>query len=234
MRTLAIGDIHGCLTALTTLLDFVAAAPDDRIIALGDYVDRGPDSRAVLDLLIALHAEGRLVALRGNHEEMMTEAHTAASKDSRFMWLACGGRETLQSYRVQFPEASDLKEIPDSHWRFLERDCVDYYEAESHFFVHANAYPDLPLAEQPREMLLWEALDVPCVHVSGKTMICGHTRQRDGKPRNCGATICIDTGAHDRQGWLTCLDVDAGLYWQANQEGQRRDGVLSPPHPWDM
>ena len=233
MRILAIGDIHGCLTALTTLLDFVAPTADDRIVALGDYIDRGPDSRAVLDHLIALHAGGRLVALRGNHEEMMTDAHDPDSKNDRFMWLACGGRETLHSYGVQFPEASDLKEIPESHWRFLERDCVDYYETESHFFVHANAYADLPLAEQPREMLLWEALYVPCVHASGKIMICGHTRQRDGKPRNCGATVCIDTGVYDRQGWLTCLDVDTGGYWQANQQGQRREGVLSPPRAWD-
>ena len=80
MRTLAIGDIHGCLTALTTLLDFVAPAADDRLVALGDYVDRGPDSRGVLDLLIALHAGGRLVALRGNHDEMMTEAHAGPTR----------------------------------------------------------------------------------------------------------------------------------------------------------
>ena len=71
MRTLAIGDIHGCLTALKALLDFVAPAPDDRLITLGDYVDRGPDSHGVLDLMIDLHTQGRVIALRGNHEEMM-------------------------------------------------------------------------------------------------------------------------------------------------------------------
>jgi serine/threonine protein phosphatase 1 len=234
MRTLAIGDIHGCLTALTTLLDFVAPEADDRIVALGDYVDRGPDSRAVLDLLITMHACGQLVALRGNHDEMMIEARSAGSKEDCLLWLACGGRETLQSYGVSLSEEFDLTEIPESHWRFLKRDCVDWYETETHFFVHANAYPDVPLAEQPREMLLWEKLYVPCVHVSGKVMICGHTRQLDGRPRNCGTTVCIDTGAYDRQGWLTCLDVDTSQYWQANQQGLRRDGVLSPPRACNL
>ncbi len=90
MRTLAIGDIHGCLNALTNLLDFIAPAPDDQLVTLGDYVDRGPNSRGVLEMLIDLHAKGRLVALRGNHEEMMLESRT--NDDTRAMWQLCGGR----------------------------------------------------------------------------------------------------------------------------------------------
>ena len=57
-------------------------------------------------------------------------------------------------------------------------------------------------------------------------MICGHTRQLDGLPRNLGSTVCIDTGAHAPHGWLTCLDVDSGRFWQTNQQGQRRSGIL--------
>ena len=60
-------------------------------------------------------------------------------------------------------------------------------------------------------------------------MVCGHTRQVDGLPRNWGATVCIDTGAYERQGWLTCLDVATGRYWQANQQGRRRTGFLEDP-----
>jgi serine/threonine protein phosphatase 1 len=232
MRTLAIGDILGCLAALKTLLDYVAPAADDRLVLLGDYVDRGPDSRGVLDLVIGLHARGGVVALRGNHDQMMAEAR-GAPKGDRHMWLACGGRATLQSYGVESPESSDLKEIPESHWTFLESDCLDWYETETHFFVHANAYPDMPLDEQPRYMLLWEKLYVPCRHISGKVMICGHTRQPDGKPLNRGATVCIDTGAYEDDGWLSCLDVGTGQFWQANQRGERRDGMLSPPRSWD-
>jgi serine/threonine protein phosphatase 1 len=233
MRTLAIGDVHGCLTALTALLDCAAPAADDRLIFLGDYVDRGPDSRGVLDLLIRLHAGGRVVALRGNHDEMMTEARTGKPED-RLMWLACGGRETLLSYGVSDPAASDLKDIPEAHWRFLEQDLVDWHETDAHIFVHANAYPDLPLAEQPRYMLLWEKLYEPCFHVSGKVMICGHTKRADGRPRNWGPTVCIDTGIYERDGWLTCLDVATGRYWQADQQGQRRTGRLEEPTDLDF
>jgi serine/threonine protein phosphatase 1 len=223
MRTLAMGDIHGCLTALTTLLDFVAPTPEDRLITLGDYVDRGPDSRGVLDLLMDLHAQGRLVALRGNHEEMMIASRT--SEAMKAMWLTCGGRETMASYGA--PDAASLEVVPPAHWRFLEESCVDWFETERHFFVHANAYPDVPLDEQPGFMLRWESLFEPTLHFSGKIMICGHTRQRDGKPRDLGSAVCIDTGAYDREGWLTCLDGDAGRYWQADQQGRRRQGALA-------
>ena len=221
MRTLAIGDIHGCLTALTTLLDFAALAPEDRLVTLGDYVDRGPDSCGVLDLLIDLYAKGRVVALRGNHEEMMVDSRT--DEVTRSMWLACGGRETLASYGA----SSRLNLVPPAHWLFLEKTCINWFETERHFFVHANAYPDVPFEEQPDFMLLWESLFEPIHHYTGKVMICGHTRQMDGLPRNLGSTVCIDTGAYDRNGWLTCLDVDAGRYWQANQQAQVRQGVLA-------
>jgi serine/threonine protein phosphatase 1 len=224
MRTLAIGDIHGCLTALTTLLDFVAPTPDDRLITLSDYVDRGPDSRGVVDLLIDLHTKGRLIALRGNHEEMIIDSRT--DEATRRMWWAYGGRETLASYGASASDAADFSLVPPAHWHFMEKTCVDWYETERHFFVHANAYPDVPFEEQPGFMLQWESLFEPIRHFSGKTMICGHTRQMNGLPRNLGSTVCIDTGAYDRDGWLTCLDVDAGRYWQANQRGEVRQGVL--------
>ena len=71
MRVLAIGDIHGCSGALDALLSAVAVQPDDTLVTLGDYVDRGPDSRGVLDRLIALCRSRYVVALRGNHDQMM-------------------------------------------------------------------------------------------------------------------------------------------------------------------
>src|SRR5436305_15152730 len=105
MRTLAIGDIHGCSRALDALLAAVAPRPDDQLITLGDYVDRGPDSRGVLDRLLALHATGRLVALRGNHDYMMLQARAGVD---RFMWLAFGGRPTLESYGAESPGSCAL------------------------------------------------------------------------------------------------------------------------------
>src|SRR5437660_180368 len=145
MRVLAIGDIHGCLRALETLLAVVQPRPDDLLITLGDYVDRGPDSYGVLELLLALHETGRLVPLRGNHDEMMLNARRGSG--DRADWLACGGRSTLASY-VERGEPGKLFQVPDRHWEFLEQTCRDSYETDSHFFVHANAYPDVPLADQ--------------------------------------------------------------------------------------
>ena len=225
MRLLAIGDIHGCLRAFNTLLDAVEPQSDDRIVTLGDYVDRGPDSRGVLDRLIALHATGRLVALRGNHDVMMLGAREGRNRG----WQAYGGKETLRSYGIADWKIDDsaelLAKIPERHWRFLDDDCLPYYETDKHIFVHANLYPDLALDEQPEFTLYWEKLDEPCRHVSGKIMICGHTRQKTGLPLDLGTTICIDTGAYE-DGWLTCLDVHTGCIWQANELGKARTGWL--------
>jgi serine/threonine protein phosphatase 1 len=225
MRILAIGDVHGCLRAFTTLLAAVAPRPTDLIVTLGDYVDRGPDSRGVLDELIRLHRTSRLIALRGNHDQMMQEARDR-TVDDRWMWLSCGGRQTLASYGLSSDEDADLDQIPESHWQFLDDVCVDWYETERHFFVHASVHPEVPLADQPTYMLLWEKLYEPVIHVSGKVMVCGHTKQNNGVPLDLGPTVCIDTGAYANNGWLTCLDVLARRYWQANQRGELRTGVL--------
>jgi serine/threonine protein phosphatase 1 len=218
MRTLVIGDIHGCSTALDALLAVVAPQSDDLLITLGDYVDRGPDSRGVLDRHIPLFDAGQLIPLRGNHEQMMVQAR---DHYERRMWLACGGKQTLDSYG-HWASDEEYDRVPDRHWRFLEQDCLDWYETATHIFVHASIYPDYPMADQPAYMLLWEKLDGPVAHHSGKVLICGHTRQFSGEPLDLGCTLCIDTGVYDSQGWLTCLHVETGKYWQANQHGQTR------------
>jgi serine/threonine protein phosphatase 1 len=223
MRILAIGDIHGCHRSLAALLDAVAPQPDDLLVTLGDYVDRGPDSRRVLDDLVALQAGGQLVALRGNHDLMMLEARHHQDVDG--LWLVCGGRQTLLSYGIASADGSDLSEVPEAHWMFLEEDCRDWYETDRHIFVHAGLDPDLAMPDQPHYLLFWEKLGEPLPHVSGKTVVCGHTKQGSGRPRNLGHHVCIDTGAY-AGGWLTCLDVDSGRIWQANEQGQQRTGWL--------
>jgi serine/threonine protein phosphatase 1 len=225
MRVLAVGDIHGCSRALDAVLAAAAPAPDDLLVALGDYVDRGPDTRGVLDRLIPLHAAGRLVPLLGNHDALMLDA-----RENYFAcrgWLNCGGRAALASYGMAEPEQIDLDHIPEAHWRFLERNCLRWYETAAHFFVHANVDPDVPLAEQSDDLLLWEKLAKPVVHISGKVMVCGHTPQRGGRPLDWGRTVCIDTGVYLDGGWLTCLDVASDRYWQANQQGEVREGRLA-------
>jgi serine/threonine protein phosphatase 1 len=225
MRLLAIGDIHGCLKALDTLLGLIDLQPDDLLITLGDYVDRGPDSKGVLDRILGLHAAGNLIPLRGNHDEMMLQARDGWE---RRMWLACGGRNTLQSYNVPDTDAADFDTIPECHWQFLESQCRDYYVTPTHFFVHGNVDPDLDWSDQPTSLLYWEKLyeEDARPHCSGKIMVCGHTRQPSGIPLDLGHAVCIDTGVYDAHGWLTCLDVENDFYWQANQRGEHRIGWL--------
>jgi len=227
MRLLAIGDIHGCATALETLLGFVRPVPGDQMVTLGDYVDRGPDSKGVLDRLIALHVAGQLVPLRGNHEVMMLGAIEGGWDDLRF-WLTCGGVETLESY-VQPGGAPSPEHVPATHWHFLKHTCIDWYETGKCLFVHANLDPELPLHVQPPAQLHWECISPQWhrPHVSGKKMICGHTEQRSGLPLNLGSAVCIDTWAYG-DGWLTCLDVNSSEYWQANELGETRQGRLEP------
>lgn len=184
MRLLAIGDIHGCCNALSTLEKQVPIAPDDLVVTVGDYIDRGPGSSRVLDWLIERDSASRLIPLLGNHELMLLEARSNGECFNN--WIFNGGDATLQSY-VPATERGTLASIPAAHWQFLENDCRSYYETETHFFVHANVYSNYPLADQPDNILYWEHLDnwsVP--HESGKIMICGHTPQRTGIPLNLG------------------------------------------------
>jgi len=213
-RTIAIGDIHGCWDALTTLLDAVEPAAADRLILLGDYVDRGPDSCSVMNRLLELEKACELVPLLGNHELMMMRG--LVDPHERQFWLYYGGQETLASY------GHDLYNIPPDHLEFLGR-CRASFETDTHLFVHANYVPDLPLDRQPEDMLFWTHLHTspPQPHRSGKTAVVGHTPQFSGNVLDLGYLKCIDTFCFGT-GWLTALDVDSGQIWQATQRGDLR------------
>ena len=221
MRTLAIGDIHGCSNALSQLLRQVNPSSADRLVFLGDYVDRGPASRQVIDSLLQLKQVCSPVFLRGNHEVMMLDARNSFSNADG--WRCCGGHETALSYG--FNLAADWTSvIPQKHWSFLQN-TANYFETDSHIFVHACLDPELDLPEQPDWRLFWESFSRIRPHKSGKHVICGHTAQPAGLIQHAGFATCIDTGAVFG-GWLTCLCVQSGTYWQANENGQTRTGAL--------
>lgn len=222
-RTLAIGDIHGCLTALRTLVDFVEPASDDVIITLGDYVDRGPDTRGVLDFMIAMEQSQTLIPLRGNHEIMMLDAREKRSWYEP--WLRYGGAATLHSYAMGNGDGS-FADIPETHIEFLESRLLAYYECDTHFFVHANAAADQVLNKQSDATLYWRRYGDPERHCSNKIMVCGHTIQESGLPRGNANAVCIDTWAYG-DGWLTCLDVNSGTVWQANEAADTRQFALN-------
>jgi serine/threonine protein phosphatase 1 len=221
-RVIAIGDIHGCSTALAALLAAVDPTPDDTIVTLGDYVDRGPDSKGVLEQIIDLAGRCRLVPLLGNHEEMLLNARD--DEESLEFWLDCGGAATIESYGCE----RQLDRIPLEHIRFIE-ECLPYYEIATHFFVHANYEPDRPLAEQDEYTSFWLSLRnvVPPPHESGKIAIVGHTPQADAEVLDLGHLKCIDTGCV-YGGWLTALEVVSGQTWQADRYGALRKNRSQP------
>jgi len=218
-RLIAIGDIHGCLDAFLALLEAISPQPEDRIVTLGDYIDRGPDSRGVIEQLILLAGRCRLIPLLGNHEEMMLLV-----RDGRDWlledWLAFGGAATLASYGCETPEG-----IPKQHVAFLQRCAALYAPEEKWFFVHASYLADLPLDEQPCWALRWQSIRVspPEPHCSGRTAIVGHTSQKDGRILDLGHLKCIDTCCYGDK-WLTALEVQAGRIWQADPRGRLRVG----------
>lgn len=214
-RTIAIGDIHGCSTALAALLAAIDVRPDDTLVPLGDYVDRGIDSKGVLDQLIALGERCRLAPILGNHDEMMWHAKDSRA-DLRF-WLNCGGDAALASYG----DSERLDLVPRDHFRFLQS-CLPYFETETHIFLHANYKPDVPVSKLDHHTIRWLSLQdyiPPKPHCSGKTAIVGHTPQKE--ILDLGYLLCLDTDCC-MGGWLTALDVTSGQVWQVNERGDLR------------
>ena len=204
-------------------MEFVEILDDDTIVTLGDYVDRGPNPRAVLEFVMDLRRSHTLIPLRGNHEIMMLDARE--KKSWLHAWLSYGGNATLASYSPSGGEPGSFVNVPDAHIDFLENELKSYHECESHFFVHANADATLALSEQSDASLYWKRYRDPEPHCSGKIMVCGHTPQEGGLPSSNGHSICIDTFAHG-DGWLSCLDVESGTVWQASEAGDTRSFAL--------
>jgi serine/threonine protein phosphatase 1 len=221
-RTIAVGDIHGCPAALAALLAAIDPDPGDTVVTLGDYIDRGPDSRGVLDRLIALGRRCRLVPLLGNHDELLLDAFT--DQDARRRWLMTGGADTLRSYgwAPGGPRRPLADWFPPAHRAFLAG-CRPYHETPTHLFVHAGYVPELPMGEQPGLVLRWRVTDPAMAepHCSGKVAVVGHTPQHSGEVLDLGFLLCIDTNCA-RGGWLTALDVDTGRVWQADRAGSLR------------
>lgn len=214
-RTIAIGDIHGCSIAFEALIDAINPQRDDTIIPLGDYVDRGIDSKGVLDQLIELCDRCNLVPILGNHDQMMLHARDGRS-DFQF-WLNCGGDAALDSYG----SSGKLDLISRNHIRFLES-CRSYFETDTHIFLHANYKPEVPLDQLDDHTIRWLSLRdyvPPKPHCSGKIAVVGHTPHTE--ILDLGFLICLDTGVW-KSGWLTALDVESGKTWQVNEKGSLR------------
>src|SRR3982750_2385602 len=169
-RLIAVGDIHGCATALDALLAAVDVRAEDTLVTLGDYVDRGAESRGVVERLIRLHESCRAIHLRGNHELMLLQAREG--RENEFLWRQVGGAEALDSYAPP-DRLGRLADIPPAHWQFFAQTCVNWFETDRFLFVHAGVDPKRPLPETREDRLFWERLTDRGPHYSGKTAVCG-------------------------------------------------------------
>jgi len=222
MKTIAIGDIHGYPVALNTLLAQLNPR-DDRLVFLGDYIDRGPGVRQVLDTLIRLSANPNHVFLRGNHDDWLLHARTDKWWFNSWITEGVGGRETLRSYGATRFDQESLALIPARHFDFLERTQL-YFQTEHEIFVHASLGRQEPEHTESRK-LMWDLFEEITPHPSGKRVICGHTSQKSGLPCNNGYAVCIDTFCSGTS-WLSAFDVDSDEVIQANNQGEVRQFVL--------
>ena len=189
-KVVAIGDVHGCSKSLQALWKKLEPYSDYTHVFIGDYIDRGPDSKGVVDFLLQVQDERPTVFLQGNHELMLLNAFKTGDARS---WMLNGGQTTLDSYGLK----ENINDLPDDHLEFFIHTKL-IYETDSYFFSHAGAPPHQTLAEsksspEAQEYFLWgrehlNAFDTPWE----KTAVFGHTPR--AHPIRKNNMIGIDTG----------------------------------------
>ena len=211
------------MKSLRSLIEELAPEPDDELVFLGDYVDRGPDSRDVVDQLIQLQDRCQVVPLMGNHELMMLGAISGLDPTH---WIANGGLATLTSY------GGSLSRVPPAHVEFLQS-LRKHFETEREIFVHACYDGSLPMDEQCDELRYWTHLGpfFPAPHQSGKRVYVGHTPQSAGNILDLGYLVCLDTYCFGR-GFLTAINLDTTELTQVDYHGHLRRPNQGPLIQW--
>lgn len=219
-RLYAIGDIHGRMDLLEPLLaqteEDLANGPEAEVayVFLGDYIDRGPASSEVIDLILALSAQRRVICLKGNHEAFLLEFF--ANPNRLLDWGRYGGLNTLMSYGLRPPlqpsfeqcqeiAAALYETMPAAHHEFLQKLHLSLTFGDF-FFVHAGARPRIPLDRQSEEDLLWIREDF-LLHEAMFEKVIVHGHSPVLAPEVLPNRINIDTGAY-ATGRLTCLVLE--------------------------
>jgi len=235
MSRYVIGDIHGCCEELCHLVEALPLARGDRLVFLGDYIDRGPDSSGVVSYLLALqesYHEIEFVFLKGNHEDMLL-SYLGLNGQHGDMFLVNGGKATLESYSLkpnqQSPQEA-ISAIPAEHLAFFQK--LDRYHVMDAFLcVHAGVNPQKNLAEQSEEELLWiRNTFIYRSHTLPYTILFGHTPQSTvlyDLPYKVG----LDTGLVYGN-MLTCFEVDEKVLYQISR-GRRTVNRTSAQRKWN-
>jgi serine/threonine protein phosphatase 1 len=227
----AIGDIHGCYKTLVRLLDHnLQISKNDEVYFVGDYIDRGPSSRQVLDFLIERRQQGfHFYMVRGNHEEMLVDAWVQQKPDPFMLWMLNGAEETLASYGIEshyrLGEAA-LKELPESHIDLL-RKLPYYIQLDDYLVVHAGFNFSAAQPFKDTRSMVWCRDCKNNLKKSGnRIVVAGHTpvpfyEIRKHIDRKRTGMINIDAGCvykgYTDMGNLVALDLDSlNLHRQAN------------------
>jgi serine/threonine protein phosphatase 1 len=237
VRVYAIGDIHGRIDLLETLIDRIQADvirrphASMRIIILGDFIDRGPGSAKIVDLLIHLKTEPHVIVLRGNHEAIMLDAYSG-DHSAMDLWLEHGGLATLESFGAELGEIEidDTRAMIKLARRVIPRRVIawiaklpTHVQFGQYYFVHAGIRPGVPLCDQQDEDRLWiRQVFTECAHDHGAVIVHGHTVNEGGvsfAPNRIG----VDTGAY-RTGLLSAVAVQGDRLWTIDT---RPDGTSS-------
>lgn len=192
-QTYAIGDVHGCLAKLQNLVEQCeryARAGRSRFIFLGDYIDRGPDSRGVIDFLINFQSRSsdEIICLTGNHEDMLLTAVNDPHWNN--CWLQNGGAQTLNSFR-----ASNATDLPGKYLSWL-RSLPKFFDDGQRFFVHAGIHPDRALDHQDgHDLINMRKPFLSSEKDFGRLVVHGHTPTSTRLPDIRPNRLNIDTGA---------------------------------------
>ena len=212
----AVGDIHGQIHMLEALVERVPFQEEDEIVFLGDYIDRGRDSKAVVDLLIRFKREyPKAVFLRGNHEDMLLDYLSGGGSYHPGVYLMNGGDATLENYR---DEGGDVL-VPPEHLEFFN--ALEWIHTSRGFiFVHAGLRPGVPIDRQDPMDLVW--IREEFLHAGydfGKPVIFGHTPGWEIK-NELPLYLGIDTRAVTG-GFLTCVQLAKGEIVDCHQVSSR-------------
>ncbi|WP_190300385.1 metallophosphoesterase family protein [Rufibacter hautae] len=210
MNRYAISDIHGCSKTFRYMVEQeLKLKTYDKLYLLGDYIDRGPDSKGVIDFILELReANFQVITLCGNHEDLMLDAR----KDPEYpeMWLLNGGIETLKSF-----ETLSLEDIPDKYWQFLDQ-LQMYVELDDYLLVHAgfDFSHDYPF-DDTYAMLWIRDFEPDLKMMGGRRIVHGHTPTylteiAASVKKPVSDVINIDGGCvfTSRLGYLTALNLD--------------------------
>lgn len=220
-RKFAIGDIHGCFNKLEMLIENISPTKNDTLIFLGDYIDRGPKSKEVVDYVIELSKNTNCIFLTGNHEQMMLDyISNPKDQNAKDLWLYNGGFETCRSYvdsKYNRLSGSDeyvelLKQAIKPHINFYN-DLLFYHEDDKYIYVHAGVRKGIPMEQQSQEDMIWIRQEFIFLDTRlPKKVIFGHSIYE--KPLIQYDKIGIDTGSFKRYGKLTAIKLPEETFIQ--------------------